>query len=655
MPVTSRYTAEYTRDVVTVEKIGAIGALCKTSYGAEITVNWGTNIPSPVPRLGERWYVQRISPSRWAFESKITGTSYSIMRCSIKLDMSSCIGRERSVVDHMVDMGISEVYLKVASSGVVYWDSDVAGEYGLSTLNVDDEPFDYVKQVVNRCESAGISVVFTIGCDLWSDVRNSRHNYYQQVKLSDEYLGSVDYQYSTPRDDNSEHVPVWSFVTAKHAVKTLVMELYERYGGSVRGVCFDGWRVGGAYADVSDYVNGEFVRNHSEPIYKVLAENRFSDAWWAKRRDVASFYRSLQESFVSDIAGSVGNWPISAIVPKSTLSLSSERAGGFDTWVGDDFALFGWSQVGCPLGYSRSVDDRFELYSFEYLVACMQRFGEGSTPLYVIDVSETVDYRGMFEILAKYNVTNVLIDGYDKLCNLSEQSLSELKVVINETSVTPITTTSEFGVLLSSNSRDVSYYDDFDKNRFLRQAQEFCVETLGKLSHRLRIYYDQDVENARNFDGISTLVLFHSLNMSDDAISSIRKAIGGKNVVIVGMCGMFDIDGVEQRSALPFIDMFGVSDGGLNSYGSFVSISGGDGVFNDVYALDGECEGIVPVSLGEIDGGLVATGKDTSGNDVPLPIYSHGRSFAIAMDVMDEPSLIDMASDMVLVAIGRSD
>ena len=655
MAVTSRYTEDYTRDIVTVEKIGAVGALCKTSYGAEITVNWGTNIPSPVPTLGERWYVQRISPSRWAFESKITGTSYSIMRCAIALDMASCVGRERPTVDYISSIGVSEVYLTVAGGGVVYWDSEVAADYGLMTCDVDDKPFDYVGQVVRRCRAAGISVVFVIGCDLWSDVQNPVHNYYQQVRLSDDYISSADSQGYVGRDGSAEHVATWSFVTARQAVGSLVAELYSRYGDDVRGVCFDGWCVNGAYADASDYVNGEFVKDHPHNIYEMLVVNRFSSMWWSRRRELASFYGRLQSDFIDGIKSSVGNWPISAMVPSSVLCLSSERVGDFDTWVGDDFALFGWSQVCCMLDYSRSVDRNLEFCSFEYLVACMQRFAEGATPVYGVPISTVDNYEGLFSVLAKYNVTNVLIGDYESVRSLSEQQLTSLRSAINSNSVTAMTTTSEFGVLLSSNSRSVTYYDDFDFNRFSRQAQDFCMSLLDKLPHRMRVYYDRDVENPKNLSGISSLVLFHSLNMSDKAITSIKSVVGGKNIVVVGRCGMYPLDGVIRRNSMPFVDMFGASDYGSRVYRGVVSVSGGNiGAFDSVYVMDGRCVGIAPVVLDRGGGFAIASCQDGD-DDLVAPIFANGRSFDIAMDIIDEQPLLDMASEMVLVAVGRSE
>lgn len=675
MAVNSRYSGTYTKDIVNVLEVGSVGARCETSYGAEITVQWGANLPSPVPQVGERWYVNRVSASRWSFDSKITGSSYNLMRYAMELDMATCVGRERSTIDDIAEAGVNEVYLTVAGNGVVYWDSKVAEGFGLSTCKLDGEAVDYVRQVVNRCEYNNVAVTFVFDCNLWSDTGSKVHNYYQQVRLDEGYAGAYgwyallsnvwddvdNYTWGAVRDmalnyaEHSEHVAKWSFVTAKDAVKALVSELYDMYSNKVRGVCFNGWCIDGAYSDVSDYVHGEFVKTHTGSLLGALTDDMYSDAWWEKRAEICDFYGELQKRFISSLKSYVGNWPISVIVPSRVMCLSSERVGRFDTWLDDDFGYYGWSKVGCLLDYSKSVDRAAELRSFEYLVANMQRFGEGSTPLYGIDVFSSDDYEGAFNVLAKYNVSNVLLSDYEHWRLLSDQQVTSLKAAMNAASVTPITTLDEFGFYLSSNSRDNYFHDSFDVNRFSKAAQDFCSMLLDKLPHRMRVYYDEDLEHANNTRGLAAIVLFESMNMSQDGIDEMASLIDveDRNVVIIGRCGMYPAHGVTRRGDIPFLDRFGEVDWGSDVFCKAVAISPGRlGAFKEVYAMDDEVLGIGLTRHTD-----VATANATSysgdGSEVVAPILFNKRSSIIAMEVLDDPVLLDMASEMVLYAIGR--
>ena len=677
MAVTSRYGDTYTRDIVTVERIGAIGATCRTSYGAEITVQWGSNLPSPVPQIGERWYVNRISPSKWSFDAKITGKNYNMIRYAMELEMQSCIGRERSTVDDIADAGVTEIYLTVAEGGTVYWDSEIAGDYGLYVYkNGKDADADCIRQVVSRCVSYGIAVVFVIDCNLWSDVNNSMHNAYQQSVLSEEYIGQMgwyamldhvwddinNYTWDRIRGAGTASVgdmsyaPVWSFGVAKEPITRLVYELYERYGNDVRGICFRDWRIAGAYADVNNFMAWEFSRSHEGTLMGDMATDMFSNKWWEKRFEIMDFFNSMQRDFVASVQADIGDWPISVIVPSRALCLSSERTGRFDTWLSDDFSSFGWSKVGCLLDYSKSVDRAYELRSFEFLVASLQRFAEGASPLYRVDISASGDYAGLFNVLAKYDVTNVLLDDYEHWRLLSDQQVIDLKAAMNAASVTPVSQLAEVGFYLSSNSRDISYHDDRDVNRFSRAVQEFCITLLDKLPHRLRIYYDADVEVAANMRYISALVLFQSLNMSDDAVEAIGSLFSsGKGIVVIGRCGRYGANDSVRRPDLPFLDKFGEVDFGDAAYETEVTLKGGRiGAFDEVYALEGENVGIKPTRHIDIDdAGTDAIGISSFGDVVAVPIYIKGRDSMIAIDVLDESTLMDLASEMVLFAIGR--
>ena len=669
----ARYTSSLTKEVVEVLEVGAVGARCRTIYNSEVIVQWNTNLPDPVPQVGECWFVDRVSNARWTFVSKAQGDRYNIMRYAMSLDMRSCIGRERPIIDDIAASGVQEVFLRVAGEGIVFWKSEVAEKYGLSVCEVDGEPADMVRQVVDRCKAAGLSVVFVMGCDLWSDTGDPTHNLYQQVEMDNSYimggwLGAKNFtwrqiSYMTWRAvlesawNSAEHAyrPTWSFVNAKEPVRLMVEELYEAYSADVRGICFDGWHVNGAYADVSDYVDNLYRNAYGKPIVSVMAGNSFSTEWWGKRDEMTRFFAGLQENFIEYVRGNIGNWPISAMVPSKVICCSSEMTGRYETWVDDDFGTYGWSLVGCTLEYQRSIDRAAELRSLEYCTASLKRLAEGSTPLYCMDFFQMDEYDGALEILAKYDASNVLIGEYEQWRLLSDQQVIKLKDAMNKYSVTPISRLDDIGFYVSNNSRDVYFRSELEPNMFSLAAENMCAALLDKLPHRLRVLYDADMENEGVSDNVAAIVLFESINMSEAAVEVVNGLLDreDKNVVIIGLCGRSDRMAVERRYDIPFLDKFGERDYGNAMYSRCAKLRAGRiDAADNVYVMEYDVEGIAP--LYNVDKATAAAvGYDADGNEVALPILFSGRSSAISMDILNEPAMMDMASDMALYAIGR--
>lgn len=668
---TFNYQSGIEFEPVTVMEVGAVGARVKTNYNAEINIRWGTNLPSPVPRVGEMWLAAKIGPGVWRFENVISADSYNFMRYAMRLDIRSCIGGERAVIDDIATVGVGEVYLTVARDGIVYWDSSVAGRCGLSVVSgVNNGGRDYVRRVVDRCRAAGLTVVLVIDMELWSDPGNVRANYYQQMVADESYAGfgwgavfNYDWdelqQLTWAQVENSEfgsavgsYAPKWSLVTAKPVVADMVAELYSEFGDAVRGVCFDNWAFAGALADVGDYVAGEFKSRTGLPLTSKMLGGMFSDEWWENRREIMDFFNDLQTEFVGACRAAAPTWQVTAIVPERVLCITSERTGRFDTWVDDSFGGFGWSMVGCKMDFTRSPDADAEERSFEFEVASLRRLARGASPLYEIDVDGIGgEYSGMLNILAKYDATNVLVSDYESWRRMDDARAIRLRNALNSYSVVKRSEYRDVGLLVSNNTRDVSFANDFVLNRFTRSIQTFSKMLLDKTPHRIRVLFDGDMEDIESVSGISSVVLFDAINMSDDAVDAVSSLIdsGAFGVVLIGLNGLRgELSSQTRRADMPFLDKFGDVDFGQRMYDVELFVKPGwIDVAPRVYAIYEAESGAVPVKASA----SIAT-SFSGGSSVPAPVYSRGRSAMIALELLDNPTLMDFASDAVLYSIG---
>lgn len=667
MAVTGMYSESLSEEVVEVLEVNAIGARCRTSYKSEISIRWGSNLPSPVPQVGDVWRAKRIYGSLWSFDQKLTTGGYNFMRYAMSLDIRTCIGRERPVVDDIARSGVRELYITVAEDGVLYWDSPSAEQFGLSTY-----PGGCLRQVIDRCEAAGISVVLVIDCGLWSDPTDDVHRYYRQRRMDESYaLGTwaalLDYEWGdmsqvTWRDvlesswgDSTSSSDTWSFVTAKRPVRIFASELYELYGERVRGICFDGWRGDGGFADVSDYVNGIYRERYGRDIYYDMAADVYSDEWLSRRSDMLDMFGSLQSEFLSAVSDEVPGWPVSAIIPSQAIFQSSARSGRFDTWIDDDFGSYGWSMVGCRMDYVRSADASDEMRSFEYGVAYLRRLADGASPLFMLDIEGGVDYSGMLSILAKYDATNIIIGSYEDWRMLSDYDVIRLSDAMNAYSVTPKSALDDIGFYISNDSRDAAFFDEREPNRFSDAASSMAGLMLDKMPHRLRVMFDGDLARVAGGDigGVSAIVVFEAENMSDSEVDAVSSLLGGSiGVTFVGMCGRYDEWSLSQRYDMPFLIHFGERDYGTMMYRDSVRLSMPQmGIPDGIYSISGAVEG-ARLSITDV-ADAAAVGYDDGGVSVAVPILSKGRDSIIALDVVGNDVLADLSSDLACYSVGR--
>lgn len=628
-------------EVVTIKHIEKKGARCVTTYGSEIFVSWGNSLPVEIPKVGESWSVQKIDYNVWRFMERLRSGSYNVMRYAITLDARECVGRERGIVDDIMGIGVDEVYLKVASDGIVMWKSDEAASFGLECFG------DHVTQIVDRLRYYGIAVTFVIDSELWANVSvESDHRRYQQVVYED---GGQSTRYS----------PKMSFLAAAEPMRVLVEELYNRYGSYARGVCFDNFSLDGEHADFSMSNRSAYVRKFGEePTYE-LTENDGSSGWWDRHFQWTEFLSDCQREFVSTVKRNIGAWPVSAITSSRCFCPVEDgvKVGRLSTGIDDDFSEYGWECVGFPLAYTRQSDKAAELRSLEYVIACEQRMARRCLPLYVLDLSHMSQYDGVFEMLAKYDASTVLIDGYEDWRMLSDQQVIDIESAMDGYRVSERSTLDSVGISLSSNSRDIGCYDYETNLEFTKSMESLCSSLLDKLPHKLRIYFDEDLERRERVTETSALVLYMASNMSDSAIAAVESMLGedGRGVCIVGRAGYMQPRSDEQRS-YPFLKSFGQADFMVQEYVTELTVESGEVDISDwKFALSSTNVGITPVLEPGKGSSFVQVVHDGILVDkkVRAPVLFKNRSCMLAIDVIRDGILLDIASEMALFSVGR--
>ena len=615
-------------DTVLVTAISDKSAKGLTSYNSEIELTWRNSLPSPSPKVGEVWLVERIMPGTWIFTEKLNGDAYNAMHYYMRLDARSCIGRERAIVDDISLISIDGVFLKVAADGLLMWDSEITetSEYGLKSDG------DHITQLVDRLTAAGKSIVFVIDCELWTTDAGSK---YRQAH----YKGGAITDADTLR---------FSPVAAMEPMKKMVDELYEGWGTKVRGICFEHF---GLEDETSDF-NAANIVNCCNERHFMPDMAYVSGADWGKRYAWLDYNAEMQIRFAEYIASDIGDWPVSVIVNDSLVNItdSDNKTGRLSSGIADDFGHYGWSMVGIPLSYSMQSDKSIALRSFEYLVAYVQRMAEGSTPLYLLDLGHITEYDGVFEILAKYNATNVLLDGYEDWRLLSDANVIRLSSAMDTYRVMPKQTTDYIGLLVSSHSMN-------DASVSLAQNKQWCkgLETLAsllldKLPHRLRVFFDGDIAVQERIRDVAALVAYEASNMDDDGISTIDELVKAqdRNVVLAGKSGYKTLQG-DVRDALPFIELFGQDENGSELYKRYVRFTDRELDIADAsYVLTETVDGI-SVGFKQED----AVSVDSLNVEVIAPIMLKDRSSYVAMSVSSNDLLLDICGDLALYALGR--
>lgn len=620
-----------TYDIVSIARVAAEYAVCRTSYGAEITVYWASGKPDPLPRVGETWRVEQYSRNTWRFVSNVPRGEYKYMSYAISLDAKDCIGRERVIVDDISNAGFDSVYIRVADYGEVMWKSDVASSYGLISYG------DNLTQLVERFNAKSIPIVFVIGSTLWYDTSNYIHNSYQQVKI-----------------ENNQ--PVFSSIvspqSARAALSEIVSELFRKYGNVVNGVCFDGACFDGENSDFSHGMAQLYHDVTGKRLSYRLASYDYSDTWFEDRAEFENVRAIAISNLTAGIYNKIGYWPVSLILPPHVCAVgdATKKIGRLGTGIPGDIGNRGFTRVGFCMTPQLGSDVSSEMRSFEVQVATLMRLSERCKPLPVLDSSRTDLIAGELEILAKYGAGEVLVTDYRRWRLLTDDQMIALSDAMSQYKVYVDSFSDSVGVLLSSMSRDVGCYFLDDIISFQNGFESTCSEVIDKVPHKLKVIFDNDLAESVFPNEISALMLYESTNMTDDSVAFVN-GLSGFGIVFVGECGKYVGQSLTKRTSNPFAAMFTQAMSETVDYENKLVLGAGvTDVSDTVYSFVDRSIGYVPA--------FGVTGSYSDANDeenVNAPVVISGRSALVGMSVSNEPSLQSVTGELVAYAIGRGD
>lgn len=649
MGVTSYFSDIGVKEVVKITAISDESATCETSYKSVLKIKWKNNLPDPAPRVGESWIIEKVASATWMFVSKATSGKYNAMRYAIKLDARECIGKERAIIDDIAKSGVDEVYLRVAGDSVVMWDSTIAFEYGLQSYG------DHIGQILNRLKDYGISVILVFDCELWTSDTEEHRKYQQTYLYTDEEGG-------TAEDVNTQHYSTkFSPLAAMWPLSLLIKEVWEKYKTYARGVCFDGFGMADEYGDFSYTNRSRYFDLYGEQPERaqVVVNEDIPVASFIKKNKWMPFIAETYIEFMATIKDAVPGCPLSVIIEDEYMKNNdtSKRLGRVATGIPDGFGKYGWNNVGMSMSFQRQTDFASELRSLEYMVAYEQRMAEGSSPLYVFDLNSMETYDAAFEIFSKYNATTILFDDYNKWRMLSDKRIIDLNYAMGKYRVTEKSELDYIGILSSSNSHSIASYSIGDNRRWSDSIEDMCSVILDKLPHKLKIFFDDDIETTDKVKEVAALVVFMADNLSDKAISTIDYLINieDRNVVIVGKAGYYTEDNKIKRSPVPFVGEFNQSVNGTQEYHLAVHVDKGKmDIADSVFILDESDNGYVPV-LDEKSTSYIqsVSGEKIVYKSAKAPVFSEKRSSMLGIDALYDSVLLDVVGDFALYALGR--
>lgn len=623
------WDSEDQTQIVRIENVAADAVTCSFMSGGTFKISYQFSEFSSPPRVGEVWLVGKIQPNVWKLWNRVHVDKTNVMRYGIRLDCSECLGKERAIVEDIAAAGFEEVYLTIAKDSVVYWDSDIANDYGLLSLPI-------LRQLLDRFRNKRIDVTCVLSCEMWSDTTSEKQHEYQQKSLSGEYS-----RMASPS-------------AAKEAVSSLLEELYGKYGADIYGYCLDGVGLAGYEFDRNEQADKNFYSAyHVMPPEEYLA-NGVDEEFLLWRQ----FLSEEQASLCQGAKEALHQKPLIGIVPDYSFCIvDSEGVGSGRSGVADNFGSYGWDYVGFPLRYQQNVDKEAELRSLESLVAINTRFGEGSKPIYILDIPTLTQPYGVFEILSKYDASMVVVGDYHDYKLLSDESCIQLWGAMDKYRITEKNSSDYNGMVLSTASLQASHWGDAASIDYMKSYYSMSSLMIDKTSNRMRVMFDKDLETTGRFNDNAATCLFMVSNLSDTAIENIQDSLelSGRFICMVGRCGYYR-DTAKVLRDYPFLDYFGDSADSDREYIYSLTINGG--VISDFkrsFAIDLGTTGIKSVKGAGVAFGYdqVQTDDGVMNIEVNAPVFVRDRHVYFAIDPVGESLLLEPASEFFVFSMSR--
>ena len=607
---------------VSVKNVSSKGAVCFTSYGSQISVDWRSGRPDPLPMAGETWLVERYFVNSWRFLSKMDASSFNQMRFWLLVDAEDCYGSEKSVADDVVKGKFDGVYLRVAGNGVVMWESSVAADLGLSC------PGDSVTEMVSRLDKNGVPVTFVVDCDLWPDTSSATQEAYQQVVVAS--------------DGTRKRSKRMSPAGAASAMASLVSELYAKYGTIARGICFNGFGIDGVGADMSAAsVNGYVAENLMEVDAGVVAYDGTAD-WWKRRSAWDEWLAESEKKFLTTVSTDIGTWPVGAVVSDRMLCLDdgAHMLGRMACGIPDEFGRQGWSRVGMPMSIPMQADVSAEMREMELLSAYLGRLADTAVALPVLSLRSFSDFRPVFEVLSRYGMGDVVLGDYDSWRRMPDEAVLDLSSAMGSYRVSPLPSENGIGIMVSSDTRDCTRLSVTESVSYVRALYELVSEVIDGTPQPVKVLFDSDVDEEVP-SGLDAVCLFDVRCLGDRALATVKRMLDATGTVIVGECGT-RVGRSEETRTSPMDEAFGIVTYGTGEFEGGISVPKGKiESHQTVYLL-----------TSRVSGSSVKAGGMAESEDGEVPLAFHGKSSWLGMSADDDKVTKFLVSRMVRRAIG---
>lgn len=131
--------------------------------------------------VGDYWLMDEYGTKKYKFGTKIEMNSISTTKYSMFVRCEDIVHTGLQFVEDMVATGIDEVILCVGEDNVCYWNSDIANDYGLTTVPL-------VESIITALITKNINVSFVLSFRLFSG--NARYCQETQETLS-AYMSTI--------------------------------------------------------------------------------------------------------------------------------------------------------------------------------------------------------------------------------------------------------------------------------------------------------------------------------------------------------------------------------------------------------------------------------------------------------------------------------
>lgn len=614
--------------VAMITNVGSEGITCQTQAGS-MTINFDLSNNETPPKVNEVWLISRVASNKWRLWNKVTNGEINVMRYAIRLNASDCVGKERAVADDIIAAGFDEVLLTVADNGMIYWDSDIASDYGLNTQPV-------LKQLLDRFRHMNVAVTCAFSSEIWSDTTNEDFAQYQQ------------------QTNTGVRSRKWSSSGAKNALVALIDELRQKYGTEIYGYCLDGIGLAGVEYDRNPIADKNFyAQNNVMPSDRYII-NGVDDDYLLWR----SFLSQEQRMLCEAIKDKIGQSPLTAIIPDYSYCLVDSSGIGYArSGIDSNFGGYGWSYAGMPINYQKSADPQSELRNFESCVAICCRVGEQCKPVFDLSIPDISQPYGMFQVLAKYNANQVIVGDYSDYRILSDESTNELWRAMDKYRISNKVNSDYNGMVLSLQSLQASHWQNESAIDYMEAWYSMSALIIDKTSGRMRVLFDDDLDQEDKYTRNAATCLFMVSNMTDDAISAVNKIIedGGRYLCLIGRCGYL-VDDTTNTRLFPFLSLFNESASETREYIYSITIKGGYiSDYAKTFSIDLGVTGYATAMNNNI-----ATGYDqaqdaegTINIEVQAPIMVKDRHVYMALDIEKESMLGELASELYVYSISR--